>query len=182
MARGRKSTHVKVLTGKDQEFIRGLGQVGVSTSEQAKRYLSLSDDRLKKLENSGYIKRENLVIRGISKTVYTLDNHGQKYCKEQIGLGKLYHWNSRQLPHDLKLAEAYYSFPIEVRHTWRNETDLLHEFTAGAPGTVPVLVDATIQIGSETIAIEAIGKGYTQAMIQAKIDFANTHFNDIKMF
>jgi hypothetical protein len=181
MARGRKSSHVKVLTGKDQELIRGLGQVGVSTSEQLKTYLNLNTDRLAKLEVSGYIKRENVIVRGRAKAVYTLDDGGKKFCKEQLGLQHLYKWNSRQLPHDLKLAEAYYSFPLDVRHTWRNETDLLNQFSSGS-GTVPVLVDATVQVGNEIIAIEAIGSGYTKEMINAKIEFANTHFDGIKTF
>lgn len=182
MARGRKSQHIKVLTGKDQELIRGLGQVGVTSKEQIRNYLNLNDDRLLKLERSNYIKRENVVIKGLAKTVYTLSNDGQKYCKEQLGIEHLYKWNSRQLNHDIKLAEAYYNFPLDIRHTWRNETDLLSEFTGGVPGTVPVLVDATIQVNEEIIAIEAIGIGYTKSMIEAKIDFANTHFDGIKLF
>lgn len=93
MARGRKSQHIKVLTGKDQELLRGLGQVGISSKSQIKSYLN--------------------------------DRDGQRYCHNQLGIEFLYRWNSRQLPHDLKLAEAYYNFPIDIRHTWRNEYDLL---------------------------------------------------------
>lgn len=182
MARGRKSQHIKVLTGKDQELLRGLGQVGISSKSQIKSYLNLSDERLQKLEFSGYVKRDNLVVRGRAITIYTLDRDGQKYCHNQLGIEYLYRWNSRQLPHDLKLAEAYYNFPVDVRHTWRNEFDLLNEFSSGVPGTVPVLVDATIQVAGEVIAIEAIGAKYTQELIQAKVEFANTHFDGIKMF
>ena len=182
MARGRKSQYIKVLTGKDQELIRGLGQVGVTSKEQIRNYLNINDERLLKLERSGYIKSENVVIRGLAKTVFTLDRDGQKYCRDQLGIEHLYKWNSRQLHHDLKLAEAYYNFPINVRHTWRNETDLLTEFSNGVPGTVPVLVDATILVSGEIIAIEAIGIGYTKSMIEAKVEFANTYFDGIKMF
>ena len=58
MARGRKSTKVKVMTNRDMRLLKQISNTGLSTIEQAKSHCDLNRDRLVKLEKSGYIKIE----------------------------------------------------------------------------------------------------------------------------
>mgnify|MGYP000220041619 CR=1 FL=1 len=64
MARGRKSTKVKVMTNRDMRLLKQISNTGLSTIEQAKSHCDLNRDRLVKLEKSGYIKIEKLILLG----------------------------------------------------------------------------------------------------------------------
>ena len=54
MARGRKASTIKVVTGRDRDLMQQLSKTGLCNSKQAKDHCGLSMERLKKLEKSGY--------------------------------------------------------------------------------------------------------------------------------
>ena len=52
MARGRKSSKVKVITGRDRDLMMQLSKTGLCNSMQAKKHCGVSMERLKKLEKA----------------------------------------------------------------------------------------------------------------------------------
>ena len=106
MARGRKSTKVKVMTNRDMRLLKQISNTGLSTIEQAKSHCDLNRDRLVKLEKSGYIKIEKAnPVGGQMIEVVRIDTKGKSYCQNNLGIQYFYKSNLNQVTHDLKLTE-----------------------------------------------------------------------------
>lgn len=174
MARGRKSTKVKVMTHRDNTLLRQLSNTGVCSTEQAKTFCNLNRDRLVKLEKSGYIKLEKTnPVGGEMIEVARLDNKGKAYCENSLGTEYFYHTNLNQITHDMKLTEAYY----QVMHqypdaAWKNETQISYEnkdlLIDGKD-----CVDAVVETDGGNFAVEVIGHKYTQETINNKVAVGN---------
>ena len=50
MARGRKASTIKVVTGRDRDLMQQLSKTGLCNSKQAKDHCGLSMERLKNLK------------------------------------------------------------------------------------------------------------------------------------
>ncbi|MGL5567791.1 MAG: hypothetical protein ACRDB9_00970 [Cetobacterium sp.] len=177
MARGRVSTKVKVITGKDSALIKQLSKTGISNSTQAKTYCNLSKERLMKLEKSGYIKTSEHIVRGEVNLIIQLDKVGKEYCRQEFGTQSFCAAQTNHLEHDIKLTEVYYRLDPSIQDTWRHERDLIQEYYERYPEQVDRIttcVDATIEIKGEVIAIESVGNSYTQKDINLKEEIAQS--------
>lgn len=173
MARGRKSTKVKVMTNRDMTLLKQLSNTGLCTIEQAKAHCDLNRDRLTKLEKSGYIKLQKTnPTGGQFIEVVRLDGKGKSYCENNLGTRYFYKSNLNQVTHDLKLTEAYYQVTKEhPRALWKNETQVTIENKDILPDGD--CVDAVVEIEGGSFAIEVIGHKYTQQTIDNKIANGN---------
>lgn len=184
MARGRKSSIVKALTGRDLKLLIQLSKTGISGHDQAKIYCNLSIERLEKLEKSGYIKTSNHAVEGVNTKIIQLDKAGKQYCKENFNIRSFCQAQTNHLTHDLRLTEIYYSLDLEVQSTWQHEVDLMSEIYEKHPemkGNLENCVDARVQVNGEYIAIESIGASYTTKDLQVKNDIASTLLGCSKM-
>lgn len=173
MARGRKSTKVKTMTHRDTSLLKQLSNTGLCTMEQAKSHCDLNRDRLVKLEKSGYIKLEKTnPVGGEMIEVARLNNKGRAYCENNLGQQYFYKSNLNQVTHDLKLTEAYYQVMKEhPGAVWKNETQVAIENKDLLPNGD--CVDAVVEVGGESFAVEVIGHKYTQQTIDNKVANGN---------
>lgn len=175
MPRGRKSSHVKVITGRDLKLLKQLSRTGIAATDQAELYCGLSESRLLKLEKSGYIKSENFVVEGVNTKVIQLNNAGKDYCKGNFNTNSFCQAQTNHLTHDLRLTEVYYSLDPDIQNTWQHERELINEIYENHPemkGNLKNCVDARVEINGEYIAIESIGSSYTTNDIEVKNDIA----------
>lgn len=177
MARGRKPTRVKVITGRDKDLMQQLSKTGLCNSSQAKEYCGVSMDRLKKLEKSGYIKTSEHIVRGESNLIVQLDKGGKEYCRQEFGITNFCAAQTNHLEHDIKLTEVYYKLDSDVQDTWKHERELIDRYYEMYPervGELKTCVDAAIEVNGEMIAIESVGASYTGAEIQMKQEIATS--------
>lgn len=171
MARGRKSTKVKVITSRDRSVLVGLGHLGFSTAKQLRDATGINNRRLQRLVNSGYLKGVSYLIEGHLTKCFRLGRRGRSLCRSEERI-QLYKFNPRQLYHDFKLAEFYWGLEPGVRETWQNETMMQSRFPSGE---LEACVDATIIIDGAEVGIEATGKTYTPDVIEQKQSFADQY-------
>lgn len=175
MARGRKSETIKQLTHRDTNLLKQLGRTGISNVQQAKKYCNLNQDRIKKLEKSGYIKTSDHIVRGENIRIIQIDKLGKEYNRQEEGILMSCTAQTNHLEHDLKLTETYYSLDEEIQNTWRHEGLLVQDIYSNHPemqGNLKQCVDATIVVNSEVIAIESVGGSYRGIDIEMKQDVA----------
>jgi hypothetical protein len=174
MARGRKSTKVKVMTHRDDKLLKQLSNTGLCTTEQAKTHCALNRDRLCKLEKSGYIKLEKTnPMGGELIEVARLEPKGKKYCENTLGTQYFYKSSLNQATHDLKLTEAYYQVMKDSPGAvWKNETQIAHECKDQLINGQDC-VDAVVEVGGESFAVEVVGHKYTQETIDNKVANGN---------
>lgn len=170
--RSRRNGPVKVLTSNDRELLLAAGHVGTVSTEQAHRHCGVNRDRLQRLEDSGLIEVKSSVVKGKTVETVILTRKGQEYTREQLGITHLYVRNGRQVGHDLKLAEAYFSLSDEERATWKNGNQV--EAERGGSADVRGLVDAVIERDGQRVAIEVITKSYGPQELVEKQEYA-TH-------
>lgn len=174
MARGRKSKFIKKITSREENLFKQLSNTGMCTTEQAKAYCNLNRDRLIKLEKSGYIKLEKTTPLGGKMTeVVRLNSKGRSYCENKLGSKYFYKSNLNQVTHDLKLTESYYQIMSENPEAiWKNETQIAIE-NPEALINGKDCVDAVVQVGMESFAVEVVGHKYTQQTIDNKVTVGN---------
>lgn len=174
MARGQKSKYIKEMTVRDEALLKQLANTGMCSIEQSKNFWAVNRERLQKLENSLYIKIEKAnPVGGSLVEVVRLDDKGKKYCSNKIGIKYFYKSNLNQATHDLKLTEAYYQVFIKYKNfIWKNETEISNTHKKLLIDGKDC-VDAVVQCGDETFAIEVIGHKYSQETIDNKIKVGN---------
>lgn len=176
MARGRKAgPAVKVITSRDKELMEGIARTGLTTKYNARETIGLGEDRLRKLEKEGYIQSKNVVINNGKDvaTVYYLNDKGKSYVKENSDIDHFYRSNERQIEHDMKLSEIYYSLDREIRATWKNENDLIKEYKELHPGEkLNTMVDATVEMNGVSVAVEVLTDNYGKQEIIEKMEIA----------
>jgi|BioPla2DNA2_1021312.scaffolds.fasta_scaffold98169_1 DNA-binding PadR family transcriptional regulator len=175
MARGRKSSKVKVITGRDRDLMMQLSKTGLCNSMQAKKHCGVSMERLKKLEKSGYIKTSEHIVRGENNLIVQLDKGGREYCRQEFGTLSFCAAQKNHLEHDIKLTEIYYKLDSDVQDTWRHEGELIrqyHEMYPDKSEELKTCIDAAVEVNGELIAIESLGASYTGAEIQLKQEIA----------
>lgn len=174
MARGKKSKFIKKITGREENLFKQLSNTGMCTTEQSKTYCNLGRDRLLKLEKSGYIKLEKTTPLGGKMTeVIRLDTKGRNYCENKIGTKYFYKSNLNQVTHDLKLTESYYQIMSDNPNAiWKNETQIALENPESLIDGKDC-VDAVVQVGVDTFAVEVVGHKYTQQTIDNKVEVGN---------
>lgn len=172
--KSRRTAPVRVLTGADQELLRSLGHVGTMSSVQAHRYCGVNPDRLQRLKKSGLVEVKTSVVQGKFVETVSLTRKGQEYAREHLGVDHLYTRNGRQVAHDLKLAEAYFSLHESVRATWRNGNQVDAEL-GGRNGAESVgsLVDAVVEQDGRLVAIEVVTDSYGQKEVAEKETYAH---------
>lgn len=171
MARGRKSTKIKVITGRDRQLFKQLSRTGICNSRQANEHCRVNKERLNKLEKSGYIKMSQHIVRGENNLIIQLDKAGREYCREEFGTQIFSIAQKNHLQHDLKLTEVYFRLSETIQDTWKNEAELIKEYYEKYPekeGKLITCIDARIEINGELIAIESIGNSYTGDIMQVK--------------
>lgn len=177
MARGRKASTVKVITGKDRSLLKQLSKTGLCNSQQAKEHCNLSKERLSKLEKSGYIKTSSHIVRGEVNLIVQLDRVGKEYCRQELGTSSYCVAQTNHLAHDIKLTEVYYRLDESIQDTWRHEGEIIKEYYERYPeeeGKLTTCIDATIEINGEVIAIESKGDSYTASVIELKQEISQS--------
>ncbi|MBY6860822.1 hypothetical protein [Clostridium botulinum] len=177
MARGRQSSTVKVITGRDRDLLKQLSKTGVCTGGQAKEHAGVSHERLQKLEKSGYVKTSNHTVRGENNKIIQIDKAGAEYARQEFGTERLCPSQTNHLEHDIKLTEFYYNLEPEIQDTWRHEGDLIKDYYEKFPdaeGKLQTCIDATIEVGGETIAVESVGDSYSGSTMELKEQIAES--------
>lgn len=175
MARGRKASTIKVVTGRDKDLFNQLSKTGLCNSKQAKDHCGLSMDRLKKLEKSGYIKTSEHIVRGENNLIIQLDKLGKDYCRQEFGITNFCAAQTNHLEHDIKLTEIYYRLDSDIQDTWKHERELIDKYHELYPEReLTTCIDAAIEINGELIAIESVGASYTGAVIELKQEIATS--------
>lgn len=175
MARGRKSQYIKKITGREVRLFKQLAKTGLTDRNQAKVFCNLNSDRLKKLENSGYIKLANYTVAGKNQEIVRLDSKGKEYCLIELNINHFATAQTNHLEHDLKLSMAYYSLREEIQETWKHELEILQEIyerDESLRGQLKTCIDASVEISGTTVAIEVVGSSYTQADLDLKEEIA----------
>ena len=171
MARGRESKYIKHITHRDIELFKQLARTGVTDRSQSEIFAKVNGDRLKKLENSGYIKRDTYCVSGKSTEIIRLNSKGKTYCSKELNIKSFAAAQSNHLEHDLKLSLAYYSLSGETRETWMHERDIIKEIYVNYPevkGNLKTCIDARIEVNGIKVAIEIVGSSYSQKDIADK--------------
>ena len=178
MARGRKSSKIKVITHRDEKLFKQLARTGLTDRASAKGFCNLNPERLEKLQNSGYIKLSNHGVNGRNTTIIQLDTKGKAYCRDVLNFDSFAAAQTNHLVHDLKLSIAYYSLPSEIQETWQHERDIIKEIYKNHPdmkGNLTTCIDARVTVDGVNIAIEVIGYSYTQSIIELKQEIATKY-------
>jgi hypothetical protein len=138
------------------------------TKEQAYKHCGINEKRLNRLQNSGFIKQDNIVVKGKSIDVIRLDRKGIDYTKLNLEKINIYRGNLNEAVHNLKLTETYYQILEKNPNIiWLNESELMvihHD----------KLIDRScvdgmyIQPDGTKCAVEVIGEKYTKKMIADK--------------
>lgn len=183
---------VRVLTGRDQAAIKAIGKVGVAAKEQLNNYCGLTDDRLNKLCNSGYLQSRPEPVRGLGTVqVYTLGRQGELWLERDCGWTSIRHSHAAEIQHDLKLTSLYFNCSAPLREFWQSDKEAIYSLNLKAKAGRQNMPDAVIVVPSDvakemqfhcrgevyTIAVEAIGSSYTATTINAKLEFAKQHFD-----
>lgn len=169
MTRGRKSGLIKRITKRDGETLKAIANTGIITKENAEKYFGINESRIKLLVKNNYLVEKQGFTKYGNKAYYKLGKSGYNYIKENTNINYFYRSNSTQLNHDLKLNQLYCQLTHEQRQSWINEEQIINrwtEFTGSEERKGSV--DALIQIGGETVAIEVITRNYGEAEIQEK--------------
>lgn len=164
--KSRRIGPVKVLTNADTALLRAAGHVGTLSTEQAYRHTGVNRDRLQRLYHSGLIEIRPAVVQGQPVETVFLTRKGQEFVKGHLGIDHLYIRNGRQIAHDLKLAETYFSLPEKERETWKNGNQVEAQRTD--PAQLRGLVDAVIEQDGLLVAIEVITKSYGPRELEEK--------------
>lgn len=177
MARGRKSSKIKVVTGRDRDLFKQLSKTGLCNSRQAKEYCGVSLERIKKLEKSGYIKTSEHIVRGENNLIIQLDKIGKDYCRQEFGITSFCTAQTNHLEHDIKLTEVYSKLDSDIQDTWKHEGELIemyYEMYPDRDGELKTCIDAAIEVNGEIIAIESVGASYTGVEIEIKQEIATS--------
>lgn len=177
MARGRKSSKIKVVTGRDRDLFKQLSKTGLCNSRQAKEYCGVSLERIKKLEKSGYIKTSEHIVRGENNLIIQLDKIGKDYCRQEFGITSFCTAQTNHLEHDIKLTEVYSKLDSDIQDTWNHEGELIemyYEMYPDRDGELKTCIDAAIEVNGEIIAIESVGASYTGVEIEIKQEIATS--------
>ena len=172
-----KKTGIRFVTHRDVDLLKQLSRTGVSSSGQVLNYTNLTKNRLNNLVISGYIEKNSVIVNGSMNEVYKLGKTGKLYVKNNLNIGQLYRSNLNQISHDLKLSESYFNLDKNVQETWQNEEVLIDRFKKKlGVKRLHVCVDASVTINGQEIAIESIGRNYSEKDIAMKTQFINEHF------
>ncbi len=173
--------YIKQITPRDEKLFIQLGKTGMASVEQSEKYADVKIKRLKKLERSKYIKLTTLTHSGKETTIIQLETKGKSYLKNNLLYDeKLAVASPEHIKHDLQLTDTYYKLKPEYQETFRCENELVRKIYQEKPhllNKLPTCIDATIQVNGETVGIEVIGKTYTQADINLKIQIACNYLN-----
>lgn len=163
MARGRKSIYIKKITGREEKLFTQLAKTGLTDRSQAKIFCNINSERLKKLENSGYITRIKHCVEGQNTEIIRLASKGKKYCKDELNIKSFAYAQSNHLTHDLKLSLSYYSLPPEVQESWKHEREIIKDIYKRHPdmeGKLKTCIDAKVTVNGVSTAIEVVGSSY----------------------
>jgi len=178
----RRSKYLKHMTGRDKNFLKQLARTGVTDRSQAVNFSKMNLNRLRQLENSKYITRENRCVSGRSTEIIRLADKGKYFCKEKLEIKELAHAQTNHLEHDLNVTLAYNNLSEEERETWQHERQIIRELNSkikdidpkykNSDGRLKTCIDARATINGQIVAIEVVGSSYTQADIELKEDIA----------
>lgn len=176
--RGRKSSKIKTVTGKDKSLMKQIARTGICSKEQAKSYLGLNDNRLNQLSKSGYLKSETALVNKELVSVYRLDVKGKDYVKNNCQeVNQFYKFVSPI--HDLCLTDQYYKVMQDegeaILDSWRTEGDFLHDQEYEHSRMFGSCADGGyVNSHGVTQLIEIVTDNYSQEHIDSKEDFAES--------
>ena len=166
---------IKKITHREVKLFKQLANTSISTVEQAKNYCNLNKGRLEKLQNSGYVKLDNVIVKGENVGIMKLDRKGKNYCVNNLGQQFFYRGNLNETVHNLKLTETYYQLEKKFPGMqWQNETYLRKFFPQHLIENKDC-VDGICILPNDKgcFAIEVIGAKYTNEKINNKISVGN---------
>lgn len=175
MARGRKSQYAKKITGREEKLFKQIARTGLTDRNQAKIFCNINSDRLKKLENSGYIKLEKHSVLGQNTEIVRLNSKGISYCKDELDIKSFAYAQSNHLEHDLKLSLVYYNLDNTTQETWQHEREIIKEIYEKSPemkGNLKTCIDARVNMNGVNVAIEVVGNSYGEEEISMKEEIA----------
>src|SRR6056297_1560089 len=126
----RRSKYLKNMTGRDKNFLKQLARTGVTDRSQAVKFSKMNLNRLRQLENSKYITRENRCVSGRSTEIIRLADTGKYFCKEKLEIKELAKAQTNHLEHDLRLTLTYHRLSEQEQETWQHESEIIKEINS----------------------------------------------------
>jgi len=160
-----------IKNSKERDLFRMLGNVGVIDMDSANKHFG--KENISSLCERNYLKTE----KHYGDKVFILSDKGREYTKKYL-VNKLYKRNSKQIDHDLKLADKYleiYSYNKKEAYSWMNETRIRDYFKD--QGKDVSNIDAAYFSKGKLIAVEAISKSYSNQTISEKVEIMEEHFD-----
>ena len=182
-----KKQWITKLMDRDRQAFTALSKTGHCSKDQLNTFIK--DGRIKNMVKDGYLQKVTFSPKtGDKMEAYKLTAKGRDLCTREWGVRG--HYIAQSLPHDLALANKYFSLTEAQRDTWKTESQLraelenkLEQYRIGQDNryyqyqeqlqehkiSVPDCTYVT-STGTE-IAYEVITNSYGQAEIQAKIEY-----------
>lgn len=155
-----------------------LGKFNCATKDQIKKYCSyngrsISNERINKFIEQGYLKTNKITIDNKSEKVYSLDDKGVRYVKRVTTNTTNTAYSSTSLKHDYKQLEyVLNNFEIEdIKKYYKSEWELEKGIAVMSRTDGAFIFDD----GRENIFIETETQHYTKEMKYAKRAYAKEH-------
>lgn len=175
--RGRKTEIIKRVTKRDGEMMKCIARTSLITKNNAKTYFNLNDKRLKQLEKSKMIYKDNVLTKSGIQNIYRINSQGRNWIKNNTDIDYFQKSDNTQVQHDLALSQYYCQTDENIRARWINETTIQREWnnlsTLERSGAVDAMTSIKDERGIETrICIEVITSNYAEQDMQEKIEVA----------
>ena len=156
----------KVMTKFLNHLIEDLGKVGIITEENIKKHYYFGI--LKDGETKKYLTSVSIKINDKERIpCYTLNKKGRAFFKKNIDNLHIYVSTKQQYLHDKRLSDYYFQLSRTEQMSWMPESSLKDRFL-----DEKYSVDAAYYSEGNLIAVESIGKSYTEQTIEKKIKYA----------
>ncbi len=177
MAKKTKIQKIK-FNWRDDLMLDLLAKFNCADKKQIKKYCfynnrSISDDRLNKFIEKGYIRTDKITINKKTIKVFLLDSEGEKYIEKVNTNTTNKAYSSTSLKHDYKQLEyVIKKYDIEdIKKYYKSEREL-EKAESGASRTDGAFI---YDDERQNIYLETETQHYTDDMKEAKRDYATKH-------
>ena len=174
-----------LLRTEHHDILKAIGRLGVIGYEHLKN-IPAGYRRTLELKKAGLIEQVSAFAVGRKDAVYILTPEGAKFVKDKYGISyskKNFSVNPSTFPHQLKLADVYFSKSRMERESWKTETEIYREIKqqikeGKLKGIKEIDCPDASYVNSKgvRIAVEVITKNYRQGQIENKRQFAEKIF------
>ncbi|MGD7052987.1 hypothetical protein [Sutcliffiella horikoshii] len=176
-------THL--MNNGERQLCKALWRTGVITEKDARKHFSgISDQRWKLMLKDKVLKKKGQYI--------FLDEKGDNYLRNKMGMTNKYKTSMEHIKHDLKLNKCYLEFSETQRETWKTETEIRSEISS-QPKYHDMYYDSKFDDSTrknfipdatyyseelqQEVALEVVTSSYSDMDIAMKRETANRFYN-----